>query len=422
MINIKFSLSNIFRSVRDLVYQGDSVTLDQLINQLSTEDVPKEYFINIPSVSGCVNLISGTIASLPIKLYKSEGGKVTPVEDDPRVSLLNDNTGDTLDGFQFKQAMIGDYLLYGGGYGYINRRMNKILGLYYVRNVQVGVFNNTDPVFKQSEILINGYSYQLYEFIKLLRKSPNGSQGIGILDENYEPLKVIFNSLRYEGILVSSGGNKKGFIKAQSRLSPDAITELKNQWNNMYKNNTTNCVVLNNGLEFQESANTSVELQLNENKKTNAIEVCKMFNVPENILNGTCSEEEYQTFIKLTILPIISQFETALNSSLLLTQERANFYFKFDTKELLKGDIVKRMTAYSMAVKSGIMQIDEVRYNEDLEPLGLDFIKLGLQDVLYDPVTKQIYTPNTNQIADVQNMKGGEVDNEDRDQSGSSNN
>ncbi len=45
------------------------------------------------------------------------------------------------------------------------------------------------------------------------------------------------------------------------------------------------------------------------------------------------------------------------------------------------------------------MQIDEVRYAEDLEPLGLDWIKLGLNDVLYDPKTKTIYTPNTNQTS-----------------------
>ena len=43
------------------------------------------------------------------------------------------------------------------------------------------------------------------------------------------------------------------------------------------------------------------------------------------------------------------------------------------------------------------MQIDEIRYMEDLEPLGLNFIKLGLQDVLFNPETKEVYTPNTGQ-------------------------
>lgn len=36
---------------------------------------------------------------------------------------------------------------------------------------------------------------------------------------------------------------------------------------------------------------------------------------------------------------------------------------------------------------------------EDLKPLGLEFIKLGLNDVLYDTKTKEFYTPNTNQHA-----------------------
>lgn len=42
------------------------------------------------------------------------------------------------------------------------------------------------------------------------------------------------------------------------------------------------------------------------------------------------------------------------------------------------------------------MQPDEVRFAEDMEPLGFNWIKLGLQDVLYDPVRNIIYTPNTN--------------------------
>ena len=135
MINI-----NLFKSFRELFSSdtGDGVTLDQLVAELSAQEVSKERFLNIPSVSGSVNLISGTIASLPVKLYKSEGGKVTPIED-YRVNLLNDTTGDTLDGFQFKQALVNDFLLFGEGYAYINRRLSKVSSLHYVKNVNVSV-------------------------------------------------------------------------------------------------------------------------------------------------------------------------------------------------------------------------------------------------------------------------------------------
>lgn len=58
-----------------------------------------------------------------------------------------------------------------------------------------------------------------------------------------------------------------------------------------------------------------------------------------------------------------------------------------------------RFDAYKVALESNFMQIDEVRYQEDLAPLGLSWIRLGLQDVLYDPKTKRIYTPNTGQVS-----------------------
>lgn len=401
----------------------DSIVNDNLnpyiIEKLET--ISLDDLLSMPTVTGCVELLSNTIATLPVELYKVEDNEVTPVANDKRVSLLNDNTGDLISAFTFKKNMITDYILHGSAHGYINRRLNSILSLHYIDKKYITVMSNTDPIFKHVDIYVNGDKYSNYDFITMLRNSKDGATGSGILQDNFEILKIIYTAWVYEGVLVGSGGNKKGFIMAQNRLSKEAKEDLKRQWNDMYSNNKSNCIVLNEGLQFQESANTSVEMQINENKKTNSAEICKMFQVPEKVLNGTCTDAEYQNFIKIAILPLINVFENALNIALLSNAERKKYYFKFDTKELIKADIEKRIKAYSEAVKAGIMQVDEVRYLEDLKPLGLDFIKLGLQDVLYNPVTKEIYTPNTNKtnnIEDLKNddtVKGGELDNEDRD-------
>lgn len=400
---------------------------DQNVNPYITdiiEKISKDNLVAMPTVTGCVEIITNTIASLPVELYKISGDSVKPVKKDRRVDILNDGTGDMLNAFEFKKAMLTDYILHGSAHAYINRRLNDVLSLHYIDRKFISVMSNADPIFKHVDIYVNGDKHNDYEFVRMLRKTKDGAAGVGILEENFEILKIIYTAWVYEGVLVGSGGNKKGFILSQNRLSKEAKEDLKNQWNNMYTNNKSNCVVLNDGLTFQESANTSVEMQINENKKTNSLEICKMFQVPESVLNGTCSDEEYQSFIKLAVLPLINAFENSLNVSLLTGSERNKYYFKFDTKELMKGDIEKRMKAYAEAVKSGIMQVDEVRYLEDLKPLGLDFIKLGLQDVLYNPVTKEIYTPNTDKTNKVigsenepneETPKGGDLKNEDRD-------
>ena len=91
-------------------------------------------------------------------------------------------------------------------------------------------------------------------------------------------------------------------------------------------------------------------------------------------------------------------------------------YFAFDTKELTRGNIEERYKAYEIALKNNFMQVDEVRDKEDLEPLGIEWIRLGLDSVLYDPKTKTVYTPNTNETKEMTGQlisKGGELENED---------
>lgn len=86
-------------------------------------------------------------------------------------------------------------------------------------------------------------------------------------------------------------------------------------------------------------------------------------------------------------------------------------YFVIDTSELLKADILTRYQAYQIGLAANFIQPDEIRFKENLAPLGLDFIKLGLNDVLYDPKKKQIYTPNTDSHAKIDDaglQSGGE--------------
>ena len=98
-------------------------------------------------------------------------------------------------------------------------------------------------------------------------------------------------------------------------------------------------------------------------------------------------------------IPVMRAIECALNRDILREKEQDALYWAFDTKELLKGSLRERMEAYKLAVDANIMQIDEIRFEEDLPALGLNWIKLGLDDVLYDPKTNTVYTPNTNQTA-----------------------
>lgn len=385
----------------------DDVLLKALLGNTT---ITKEQALNIPSVQSCINFVANTVSMLPIKLYKDNNGKAEEVKDDVRVDLLNDDTKDTLDAVQFWRAIITDYFLGKGGYAYINRNLNNVISLHYVDESYISTIKNTDPIFKDYKILVNGKGYWPYEFIKILRNTKDGAQGISLIEENNLILSVAYSSLIFEETLVKKGGNKKGFIKSPRKLTQEAIDKLKEAWRRLYSNNSDNVVILNDGLEFQEASNTSVEMQLNENKETNSAEICKLFNIPENIIKGTATAKEYTNAFKMGVMPVLKAIECALNREFLLESEKSSFYFAFDTKEMLKGDIKERFEAYKIAIESNFMQIDEIRYMEDLPALGIDWIKLGLDSVLYNPKTKEIYTPNTDSIKKLGESKGGDDD------------
>ena len=387
------------RNIEEPAQTANDVLLSAILSQ---DSISCEQALNIPAVARCVNLISETVSMIPIKLYREEitGGKRKTVEvTDSRCDLLNEDTKDTLDGAQFKKALVRDYLLNGNAYAYINKQRNSVKSLHYVDSKNVAINQNFDPIFKDYNILVHGQTYKPFEFLKILRATKDGARGSGVIEENGELLKVAYTTLKFEQNLVSTGGNKKGFINAKNRLTKEAIDALKAAWYKFYSNNDENVIILNEGLTFQEASNTSVEMQLNESKKSMSDSILELFGVP--------TDWSWETFIKTAVMPILATFECALNRDLLLEKEKKSFYFAFDTKEIIKGDIKTRFEAYKTALESNLMQIDEVRYLENLEPLGLNFIKLGLQDVLFNPVTKEVYTPNTNQITNIENKNGG---------------
>lgn len=356
---------------------------------LEGECVDRNTAMSIPVISGYVDLICNTFAMIPFKLYKEtvkDGKRITETVNDERVKILNDDTTDTLDGFQFKKAICEDYLLGKGGYAYIKKIGNKFVGLFYVKDEDVTVVKNCDPIFKSFDIMVNSTTYKNYEFIKLLRNTKDGASGKGLTNEIQKALETAYKRLKYEYDLTATGGSRKGFIKSSKHLDKKAIDELKAAWEKFYSGNS-NTVILNDGLEFQEASNTSQQNEIDAKNKTFADEMKTIFHIGNT----------YDEFIKNAIMPIITAFVTALNRDFLLEKEKKSYYFAPDTKELLKGSLKERYDAYKIAIETGFKTRNEIRYMEDDDAIrGLDIINLGLGDVLLDTETGAIYTPNTN--------------------------
>ena len=377
---------------------GDPGTLSDVLltTIMSGSHITKEQALSIPAVAANVDFISSMVASMPIKLYKKVKGKVVEVSDH-RTTVLNSDTGDTLDGYQLKKALVTDYLLDKGGYAYIERYRNDVTGLFYVEPEYVVIDYDFQPIYKTYRIFVGSGAYRPYEFIKLLRNTRTGAWGTGIIDELNEALATAYQSQLYQLTLVKTGGNKRGFLKSDKKLGTEEMSALKLAWKKLYANNNEeSVVVLNNGIDFKEASSTSVEIQLNESIKTLSDQINKIFHISDNF---------YDTF-KFAIYPVIKALETALNRDMLLEEEKGKYFFEADVKEIIKANIKERYEVYKLAKECGFMTKNEMRQSENMNEIdGLDVVDLGLGAALYDVNTHSYYTPNTDTQSELKTLE-----------------
>ena len=408
----KISFFDWFRTEkRDQAQTVNEEQMDTALRSaLGGSQVTVQSVLNIPAVSGSVSFIAGAVAALPIRLYRNSDGKSEEITDDYRLRLLNEETGDLLDAFQWKCTLVRDYLLPGNGYTYVDWVGNRIEGLYYVDPMQVSAEIGVDPIFKTARFLIGGNTYRDYEILRVLRNTRDGVTGTGVVMESPIQLETMLNALKYENRMVRTGA-KKGFLKVEpgKKVSQTALDQLRTSWRKMYGSDSDETtVILNDGVDFKDAGQTAVDTQLNENKETNGHEIYKIFSIVPTILEGGASTEDLKNTVRFAIQPVVKALQLAINRFCLLEEEKGLLSFEIDMDALDGTDMLARYQAYEVAVRNGWMQLDEVRYEEGRNPLGLNFIRLGLDTVIYDPESKMIYTPNTKAWASITEKGGGE--------------
>ena len=381
------------RALENITDTGNNAEVLRTIIGDDTKITPQTA-MEIPMVARCVNMVAGAVAALPIKLYRKHEGRIEEITDDIRLKLLNGDTGDTMNADYMRCAWVRDLLLSGNAYAYIETRGGIPQSLYYIAAENVSIFRNeNDPIYKQFTYRAGATSIQPWQMLKILRNTDGYGGGRGIVEENREILGTAYNLITYQRGLMKRGGGKRGILRTQN-AKKDYLAEIKRKWNALWTSRAeadSVFIINSQDMDFKELSSSSVEMQLNETQKTIDEELMKLFGTNDGILSDDT--------VKNAVMPVIDMIEAALDSDLLLEREKDEYYFAFDTRELTRGDMNQRYTAYATALSQNFMQLDEVRALEDLPPLGINFVKLGLNDVLLDPKTGQIYTPNTNAYA-----------------------
>lgn len=355
-----------------------------------TDAVTEEKVMKIPTAKACIDLVTSTIAQMPVYLYKENlDGSIEKIND-RRVSLLNHEANTFLNGYSLKKNMTKDYLLHGASYVSIIEAGNTILELHPLparavsiqkrvqngyRTVGADIFLSTSENGAINQTSQKPISFKPYELMIALQETHDGLTSSGIIKHGQEIFKQALNEMEYTSNLYERGALPLGLLKTDSRLTESQSTALRTAWANLYGGikNSSKTVLLQEGMSYQSLSMNPNDLQLTETRKGTNAEICKLFNVPESLVASQVGkqyvsiEQNNLHFLKTALAPIITSLEGSMDRSLLLESEKdAGYFFRFDTSELLRSTEKDRVDTLVAGVAGGIYTKNEARAKLDL--------------------------------------------------------
>lgn len=388
---------------RDKEEEGkEKVTLFEEVFGYASDKVTIDDALQIPIVNACVSRVSDVIASTDLRLYKKTDKGREEVENDNRVKILNTKVDNgSINNFELKKLIVRDYFLRGHCYFYVKRSGNKVEDIAYLDNVSIS--SNSDPFNKLFTIHAYDKTLRPHDTLRITRNTKDGMRGKSIIDETGLHFLLIIKTMERLLTDAKRGFLPKGMFKMEKNIRDlDAVRE---DVRKMLSDKNSGYIFLNSSITYEP---LEKKKDAENEAKANASELNKiaaMFGVPVSIINGGANEEDKFNFINFTILPLLATIEASLNRDLLLEREQGKYYFAFDTKELLKGNLKERFEAYQIAIKNNIMSMDEVRDIENMPRLNLGFYKFNIADAMYirddEKDINMLLNVNTNTVMDI---------------------
>ena len=382
--------------------EKEKVTLFEEVFGYASDKVTIEDALQIPIVNACVSRVSDVIASTDLRLYKKTEKGREEVENDNRVKILNTKVDNgSINNFELKKLIVRDYFLRGHCYFYVKRSGNKVEDIAYLDNVSIS--SNSDPFNKLFTIHAYDKTLRPHDTLRITRNTKDGMRGKSIIDETGLHFLLIIKTMERLLTDAKRGFLPKGMFKMEKNIRDlDAVRE---DVRKMLSDKNSGYIFLNSSISYEP---LEKKKDAENEAKANASELNKiaaMFGVPVSIINGGANEEDKFNFINFTILPLLATIEASLNRDLLLEREQGKYYFAFDTKELLKGNLKERFEAYQIAIKNNIMSMDEVRDLENMPRLNLGFYKFNIADAMYirddEKDINMLLNVNTNTVMDI---------------------
>ena len=340
--------------------------------------------MQLAAVYRCVQVISDSVAQLPLSIYKD--AKV--YREHPAYRLVAKEPSPLMSRFTFLKCLVSAMLLQGNGYAYIKRdQMGNATELIYLDCEVTVVANQGRELYYR----VNGIGdVPARDMLHILNHSIDGINGISTISFAVQSLGLASASEAHAQGFFTGGANVGGILAVQGPLNQKQADEIKGKWNNAFGpvGTPNGIAVIPGNMTFQTVTVNPSDAQLLETRQYSVVDICRFFGVsPVKCFDLTHSsystvEATQLAFLTDTLAPILEKIELEFERKLFREDEKWQIDVRFDTAALLRADTSSRASFYNTMFNMGAISANEVRAEMGLPPIdGGDehFVQVNLQ-------------------------------------------
>lgn len=338
--------------------------------------------LKIAAVFRCVDIICKTMATMPLHLFRKTAEGKQKAEDHPLFNLMYILPNHRTTAYEFRQMYVANALLTRGGFAKIERNARgEVRAVWNIPTGSIsGPYINAVNGERYIDVaLTDGVTERLREgeflytpgFLFNDETAPKDLIGIAA---DVMGLTATLNDYAKHAV---DGVNPGGFIETPNGLSEEAYNRFKDDFEKNYKGavNSGRFLFLEEGSKAVLFQRDMEKQQVLESRKNAVSEVCRIFGVPPHMCmdleRATFSNIEHLSieFVRDCINPWSVKMEQDMYRDLLTVRQKNDYYWKFNTNSLMRGDTTTRTQYYNVMRQTGVMSVNDVRELEDMNPL-----------------------------------------------------
>lgn len=354
-------------------------------------NVNPETALTLSAVWAAVNFLAGTIASLPLHLYRHTGDGKEKATTNPLYNVLHSQANPLMISYNARETVMVNLLMSGNSYSEIvHDRAGKVTAYWPIQS------NRVTPEFKGGSVV---YEIQLPGGGKVvLPKSRvlhipglgfNGLVGKSVIEVARESLGLNLAMEEYGARFFSNDATPGGVLEHPGKLDDAAFDRLGASWAraNQGLKQAHKIAILEEGMKFHETSISPEDSQFLQSRQHSISEVARWFNLPPHVLKdltkSSFSNIERQSIelVVYTLRPWLVRLEQSYNSSLITKDNRSKLFTEHSIQGLLRGDAAARSEYYGKMFNIGAMSINNIRQLEnlnDIEGGGKHFVPLNM--------------------------------------------